>query len=290
MGRMKIKDYLNQAFPVNDNAWKNIIFISIFVPVFLFLFQPFGLTTYKGNNELFFIAGFGVVTFIIATFNHLFLPFVFKNIFAEKNWTLGKNIGYMLFTIFLIALGNYIYTGLIYSWHFTLSGIIVFQLVTLMVAIIPVSLISTLRFNALMTKNLKLAKEINLQLSNQKQVKNNQIIRITAENEKDYLETISSDFLYVESCGNYIEINYLEEGKLKTTMLRCTLKRAELSLSVSSCIVKCHRAFYVNLNHILEVKGNSQGYRLCLAFTDKEIPVSRNYSKSIKDLLSSAQN
>jgi DNA-binding LytR/AlgR family response regulator len=48
-------------------------------------------------------------------------------------------------------------------------------------------------------------------------------------------------------------------------------------------MVKCHRAFLVNVKHIEYVKGNSQGLKLMLAAIDFEIPVSRNYSKDLKE-------
>jgi DNA-binding LytR/AlgR family response regulator len=286
---MKIKDFFKQPFPVNDHAWKNILFISIFIPVFLFLFQPFGLSSYEGKNKILFIIGYGAVTFIIAILIQVFLPLLFKNTFAEKNWNIGKNIINMLFTIFMIGLGNYFYTGLVFYLSFNLFGILIFQLITLMVATIPVGFVNALRYNTLMAKNLKLAKEMNQQLSKQKPVNDNQIVKITAENEKDFIEINAHDFLFIESNGNYLEINYLEAEKLKTATMRGTLKRAASSLSASPCIVKCHRAFYVNINKIIQVKGNSQGYRLCIENSEKEIPVSRNYSKTIKELLGSTQ-
>ena len=86
---------------------------------------------------------------------------------------------------------------------------------------------------------------------------------------------------------DYIEIYYHKDGVLKNTLLRSTLKRTELQLEKHSSVLKCHRAFLVNASKIAEVKGNSQGLRLALKHTDTEIPVSRNFSKSLKEKLNS---
>ncbi len=284
---MKIKEYFKQPYPANDNAWKNIAFISVFIPVFLIMFQPFGMSLYENKYKALKILGYGGVTFVVAAINQILLQYIFKKTFSESNWTIGKNMLGMLYTIFTIGLGNYIYTSLVFSFlQFDISQIVIFQIVTLMVAVIPVGLITTLRYNTLLAKNLKIAREINIQLPNQKLVPDIRMIRFSSENEKDIIEIAANDFLYIESNGNYLEINYIEEGKLKTSSVRSTLKRAEASMSVSTSIVKCHRAFYVNINKIKKVNGNSQGYKLCIEHTEKEIPVARNYSKTIKELLS----
>jgi DNA-binding LytR/AlgR family response regulator len=110
-----------------------------------------------------------------------------------------------------------------------------------------------------------------------------QIIFLIADNDKDKLEIELSNLLYIESTGNYIEVFYIKEDKLKNTLLRSTLKRTELQLEKYPSLAKCHRAFLVNISKIVQVKGNSQGLKLVLKNTETEIPVSRNFSKNLKD-------
>jgi len=284
---MKIKVYFKQPYPVNDNAWKNIVFISIFIPVFLFMFQPFGITLFESKYKTLILLGYGFVTFVIAIINNYILPLLFKKAFLESNWTIGKNMISMLFTIFTIGLGNYIYTALVFSFiQFDIFGIISFQIITLMVALIPVGIITSLRYNSLMAKNLKLANELNQQLPTKNQIFNKQLVKLTSENGKDFLEVIANDILFIESSGNYIEVNYMKEGSPKNIFLRSTLKRADTILSSIPSMIKCHRAFYININQIDSIKGNSQGYRLLMKYVQKEIPVARNYAKTINEMLS----
>ena len=42
-------------------------------------------------------------------------------------------------------------------------------------------------------------------------------------------------------------------------------------------IIRCHRSFVVNLDHVIEVGGNAQGLKLHLNMLEDYIPVSRKY-------------
>ena len=139
----------------------------------------------------------------------------------------------------------------------------------------------------MLAQNFKLANEFNQSLNENPNENKHELITLLADNEKDSLEIELSDLLYIESNGNYIEVYFINENQLKNVLLRSTLKRTELQLERHSSVLKCHRAFLVNASQIAEVKGNSQGLRLALKHTDTEIPVSRNFSKSLKEKLNS---
>lgn len=102
---------------------------------------------------------------------------------------------------------------------------------------------------------------------------------------RESLELDSKDLLYVESNGNYIRVNYQKAGKNVQCLLRATMKQAEEVTAVCPLVLKCHRAFLVNVRKVVKVNGNSQGYRLLLEGCPEEIPVSRGYSKQVKELI-----
>ena len=75
----------------------------------------------------------------------------------------------------------------------------------------------------------------------------------------------------------------IESGKLWVTLgVACISAGASASF-----IVRCHRAFLVNLHQVVKVDGNSQGYRLRLEGCAEEVSVSRGYAKSVKALIES---
>lgn len=56
-----------------------------------------------------------------------------------------------------------------------------------------------------------------------------------------------SDLLYIEAVGNYVKVYRLSEGNVRTDMLRTTSKQIEQDLSPFPTVVRCHRAFLVNI-------------------------------------------
>ena len=280
-----IKEYLNQPYPQFGNKWKIIIPISLFIALFMLIFQPFGLLDYHNSDKILFIAGYGCVTFFILIINLFFVSRIFKKWFVEKYWTVLKQLLWLIWMIFTIGLGNYLYSCILFSF-WSLYGFFIFQFYTLVVGIIPIIVLTILQQNIMLSQNLKSAKDFNSSMINKDDIIERQIVYLIADNNKDKFEIELSNLLYIESTGNYVEIFYCRDDKLKNTILRCALKRTEMQLDKFPSLVKCHRAFLVNINKIIQVKGNSQGLRLILKNTEMEIPVSRNLSKSLKDKIS----
>ena len=71
--------------------------------------------------------------------------------------------------------------------------------------------------------------------------------------------------------------------KMQQKLVRATMKQAEEAVAACPFIVRCHRAFLVNIHTVVKVDGNSQGYRLLVSGIEEEIPVSRAYAKQVKD-------
>jgi len=281
-----IKNYINQPYPIYGNKWKIIISISLFVALFMIIFQPFGLSNNHNSDKIFIIVGYGSVTFIILIINLFFVTHILKKWFNRESWTIIKQILWLIWIIFTIGLGNYLYSSIVFSF-WTLYGFLIFQVYTLTVGIIPIVFLTIFQYNLLLSHNLKAAKDFNNSLINKEDILEKQIICLIADNQKDKFEIEFSNLLYIESSGNYIEIFFIRDDKLKNTILRCSLKRTELQVEMYSSIFKCHRAFLVNINKIIHVKGNAQGLRLVLKNTEIEIPVSRSLSKSLKDKMNS---
>lgn len=101
------------------------------------------------------------------------------------------------------------------------------------------------------------------------------------------LSVLPIDLLCVTSEGNYIKIAYLDHKSTSyaTKLLRTTMKQIETQLLPYTDIVRCHRAFLVNLNHVRHVTTSSAGLSLLLDSADIVIPVSRTYLDSIKSAL-----
>ena len=280
------RNYLRQPYPIFENSWKIIILISLFIAAFMLIFQPFGMSNYNGSVKPFFEAGYGIVTFAVLIIDMFVFPLFLDEWFVPRKWTVLHQIIWQIWILFSIGFGNFVYSSLFLHFSNGFHAFLTFQFYTVVVGTIPIVVMTILHQNALLSQNLKLASDMNTGLDYfDRDLSVNEKIRIVAGNGKDKLEITLSDFIYLSSTGNYIQVFYLKDQVLRNILLRITLKQVEEQVSECVFIIKCHRAFLVNKNKIVCIKGNSQGLRLILKDTSEEIPVSRNYSKNLKAIL-----
>ena len=94
----------------------------------------------------------------------------------------------------------------------------------------------------------------------------------------------AADFIYAEVRKNNIKVYYLKCGELATRELRTTMTALVSSIDIQN-IIQCHRSFVINVNHITQAKGNSNGYKLKLDKCTDVIPVSRTYVPLLKSFI-----
>ena len=94
-----------------------------------------------------------------------------------------------------------------------------------------------------------------------------------------------SDLLYIEAVGNYVKVCQLQGNEMQTNMLRATMKQMEDTLQAYPMIVRCHRAFMVNLAQVEQISSNSRAMQLVMRHSHDAIPVSRSNVNKLKELL-----
>lgn len=87
---------------------------------------------------------------------------------------------------------------------------------------------------------------------------------------------------YIESDDNYIKIWYTDnKGILQPYILRCRLKTVEESFKGSG-LIRCNRKYIVNLNKVVTLKKENEGYILILDNMDiPQIPVTKTYTDAV---------
>ena len=93
------------------------------------------------------------------------------------------------------------------------------------------------------------------------------------------------NLLYIEAVGNYVKVMQIHDGEVHTNMLRATMKQMEDALQAYPMIVRCHRAFMVNLGQVEQISSNSRAMQLVMLHTHDAIPVSRSNVNKLKKLL-----
>ena len=101
-------------------------------------------------------------------------------------------------------------------------------------------------------------------------------------------ETVSlhlSNLLYIEAVGNYVKVYHLRGGQVRTDMLRTTSKQLEDNLRAYPMIVRCHRAFLVNLGQVEQIIFHSGSMQLVIRHCQESIPVSRSNMAQVKNAI-----
>lgn len=101
-------------------------------------------------------------------------------------------------------------------------------------------------------------------------------------------ETISlqiADLLYIEAVGNYLKVYYLRDGKVRSDMLRATSKQMEGDLKGFPMVVRCHRAFLVNLQQVERIVSKAGVMQLVIKHCHETLPVSRSNMSQVREAI-----
>ena len=88
--------------------------------------------------------------------------------------------------------------------------------------------------------------------------------------------------LYIEAVGNYVKVCHLCDGQMHADMLRATMKQMEETLLPYPMIVRCHRAFLVNLAQVEQIVSHSGSTQLLIKHCHESLPVSRSNMAQVK--------
>jgi hypothetical protein len=94
-----------------------------------------------------------------------------------------------------------------------------------------------------------------------------------------------SHLLFIEAVGNYVKVNHLHDGQVHTDMLRATMKQMEETLQSYPMIVRCHRAFLVNLGQVEQIVSHSGSTQLLIKHCHESLPVSRSNMSQVKSAI-----
>lgn len=100
---------------------------------------------------------------------------------------------------------------------------------------------------------------------------------------REQVEVAASSILFLTSESNYVKVLLLDEnGKVQSKMIRQTMNNIEAQLNAYPYIIRCHRAFIVNLKHVRFASTASSGLQLTLDATSLPVPVSKTYLSLVR--------
>jgi len=260
-------------------------FIFTIVFVFLLVFRPFNIDEtehrfpYVITSLIQTISSTLIFVIAIRGFNYLI------NDKVEENWTVLKEIGLLSFVFLCIGIGNFFVRNIIYknpnniSWHYLIEELTHTFLIGVFITIIY-TLTNTERLTRL---HKKFAAQVTTKPKEKPQTET--IILIETKNETESFALSTHQFLFAKADGNYVEFYLSKEEKLQKKLCRLTLTQLEERLKYVPAIVRTHRAYLVNTDHIQKIEGNAQGLKLSIKVTPEIIPVSRGQIPAFRHVM-----
>ncbi|NND52314.1 MAG: LytTR family transcriptional regulator [Flavobacteriaceae bacterium] len=284
----KLVKFLNYPYPFYENSLQGIkisLSIGIFIASFCYFFEPWGMVDISSGKKI----GYGIVSLMVCGFYIVLLPLIFTSHLRSKGWKIYKEILWILLICLSLSAANYFYSGYAFDagYAFNPGNFLIVLLYTFLVAIIPAITIILYKQLFVYKKVIKEVARMDSEI-----VKRNGIeipdnfqkkISFSSESKNDTLQIYPHEFKFLRSSGNYLEIFYTEGAQAKKKLIRNSISKLERDLKSHEQFVRCHRSFIVNLDRIIHVNGNLQGYQLEFENLEWRIPVSRRYTKTIKD-------
>ena len=275
------------------------IISTTFMVVALAVFKPFGLDAWQWQAYV-HLAAFWVIGFSICMMTDIILKYVVKMPRSFKKgveYIIRRNLWFQLINTPLVALGICLYR------HFVLSDRVEgnqFSVVNFLETLVIIAFCSFAiglywRFK-FRSKYLAMELEETRQLN--EELKKYSTNEEEKPNEKPSLQALTltgttnesvtlqiSHLLFIEAVGNYVKVNHLRDGQVHTDMLRATMKQMEETLQGYPMIVRCHRAFLVNIGQVEQIISHSGSTQLLIKHSHESLPVSRSNMAQVKSAI-----
>ena len=273
----------------------SIRFISTaFIILAIAIFKPFGLDAERWQTFL-HLLGLFVLGLFSCFITEVILQFIVRLPRSYErgiNYIISRNLRFQLINTLLVALLICLYR------HFVMSSLVESNRLSLSNYIETLAIIAFLSFaiglywrfkfrNKYLAMELEELRQLNKELKEMQEPRLQELTLTGTTNESVTLQI--SHLLYIEAVGNYVKVNHLHDGQVRSDMLRTTMKQMEETLQDYPMIVRCHRAFLVNLGQVEQIVSHSGSTQLLIRQCHESLPVSRSNMAQVKAAIASTR-
>ena len=278
------------------------IISTTFMVVALAVFKPFGLEAWQWQAYV-HLAAFWVIGFSICMLTDIILKYIVKTPRSFKkgvDYIIRRNLWFQFINTPLVALGICLYR------HFVLSNRVAgnqFSVVNFLETLVIIAFCSFAiglywrfkyrsKYLAMELEETRLLNE-ELKKVQESKVDDSDDVQKNATSPVDSSFTLTgttnesvtlqiSQLLYIEAVGNYVKVSHLRDNQVHADMLRATMKQMEETLQDYPMIVRCHRAFLVNLSQVEQIISHSGSTQLIVKHCHESLPVSRSNMAQVR--------
>ena len=281
------------------------IISTTFMVVALAVFKPFGLDAWQWQAYVHLVA-FWVIGFSICMLTDIILKYIVKmprSFQKGVDYIIRRNLWFQFINTPLVALDICLYRHFVLSNRVEGNQLSVVNFLETLVIIAFCSfaiglywrfkyrskyLAMELEETRLLNEELKKVQESKVDDSDDVQKNttspvDSSLTLTGTTNESVTLQI--SHLLYIEAVGNYVKVSHLRDNQVHADMLRATMKQMEETLQNYPMIVRCHRAFLVNLSQVEQIISHSGSTQLIVKHCHESLPVSRSNMSTIKEAL-----
>ena len=271
--------------------------------VALAVFKPFGLDAWQWQAYVHLVA-FGVIGVFICMVSDIILKYVIKMPRSFKKgveYIIRRNLWFQLINTPLVALGICLYRHFVLSDRVEGNQLSVVNFIETLIIIAFCSFAIGLywrfkfrsKYLAMELEETRLLneelKEIQSEKPSEKPLQQvpestacqSQELTLTGTTNESVTLQISH-LLFLEAVGNYVKVSHLRNDQVHTDMLRATMKQMEETLQGYPMIVRCHRAFLVNLGQVEQIISHSGSTQLLIKHCHESLPVSRSNMSQVR--------
>jgi DNA-binding LytR/AlgR family response regulator len=283
------------------------IISTTFMVVALAVFKPFGLDAWQWQAYV-HLAAFWVIGFSICMLTDIILKYIVKMPRSFKKgveYIIRRNLWFQFINTPLVALGICLYRHFVLSDRVTGNQFSVVNFLETLAIIAFCSFAIGLywRFkyrSRYLAMELEETRQLNEQLKEMQSEKpskkslqqtpestacQSQELTLTGTTNESVTLQISH-LLYIEAVGNYVKVIHLRNDQVHTDMLRATMKQMEETLQGYPMVVRCHRAFLVNLGQVEQIISHSGSTQLLIKHCHESLPVSRSNMSQVRAAIS----
>ena len=289
----------------------SIRFISTaFMILAIAIFKPFGLEVGQWQSCLHLLCLFvlGLFSCFITEVILRYMVHMPRSYERGINYIISRNLRFQLINTPLVALFICLYR------HFMMSSLVESNLFSLSNYLETLAIIAFLSFaiglywrfkfrNKYLAMELEETKLLNEELKKMQEPEQllphvvektsekplQQELKLTGTTNESVMLHISH-LLFIEAVGNYVKVCHLRDGQVRTDMLRATMKQMEETLKGYPMIVRCHRAFLVNLGQVEQIISHSGSTQLLIKNCHESLPVSRSNMSQVKAAIKREEN
>ena len=292
-----------------DKSHKETISIRFISTIFMILaiaiFKPFGLEVWQWQAYLHLLSIF-VLGMSCCFITEVILRYAVRMPRSNErgiNYIISRNLRFQLIntplvSLFICLYRHFVMSSLVESNRLSLSNYLE-TLIIIAFLSFAIGLYWRFKFRSkFLAMELEETRQLNEELKKMQKSENLSPNEVEKPSEKSLLQEFTltgttnesvtlqiSHLLYIEAVGNYVKVCHLCDGQVRTDMLRATSKQMEETLHDYPMIIRCHRAFLVNLAQVEQIVSHAGSTQLVMKHCHESLPVSRSNMAQIKSAI-----